>query len=171
MKRPGIAAALCGALGLVLIAGVLLLSLPLALPRLLGYQTYTIVSGSMEPAIPTGSLVWAKTADPAALVPGDVVVYATGAAAPVTHRVVQNDTDSAALITKGDANDAPDLAPVPYRDVVGRVALHLPWLGLFLPAFATAAGKASLLGLLAAGLLFRALAARLRGPTQKGTRP
>lgn len=161
MRHGQAAAAACNVLGLALILGVVLLSLPLALPRLLGYQAYAIVSGSMEPAIPTGSLVYAKPVEPRALAPGNVVVFYANAT-PVTHRVVENDTANGTLTTQGDANAAPDLAPVSYYNVIGRVAFHLPLLGLFLPAFSGTGGKLALLGLLLAGALFRALSVRLR---------
>ena len=161
MRRT--AAMACNVLGLVLILGVVLLCLPLTLPRLLGYEAFAIVSGSMEPAIPTGSIVYAKAVDPKELAAGDVAVFYTGdAGAPVTHRVVENRPSDAELITKGDANEDKDLFPVPYYQVVGRVALHLPALGLFLPAFASTGGKICLLGFLLAGVLFKAVAARLR---------
>ena len=161
MRRT--AAMACNVLGLVLILGVVLLCLPLTLPRLLGYEAFAIVSGSMEPAIPTGSIVYAKAVDPKELAAGDIAVfYAGDAGTPVTHRVVENRTADGELITKGDANADVDLTPISYYNVVGKVAFQLPALGLFLPAFSTVGGKISLLGFLLAGVLFRAVAARLR---------
>jgi len=47
-----------------LLAALVLICLPLTVPRLFGYHIYTVVSGSMEPAIPTGSLVYIREAAP-----------------------------------------------------------------------------------------------------------
>ena len=52
------------AMNSVLLLAVILLSLPLAVPRAFGYQPYSVVSGSMEPSIPVGSLVFVKNKDP-----------------------------------------------------------------------------------------------------------
>lgn len=57
--RHGIGAVLSLA-GLILPLLVIAVCLPLVLPRLLGYEVYAITSGSMEPAISTGSAVYVK---------------------------------------------------------------------------------------------------------------
>lgn len=44
-------------------------------PRVMGMQSYAIISGSMEPAYPTGSLVYAEPAEGAALQAGDVAAF------------------------------------------------------------------------------------------------
>ena len=69
---------------------MIVLGLIVAVPHLLGYEQYVVVSGSMEPAIPVGSLVMAKPVKPAELQVGDVIVFYTERHidTPVTHRVV-----------------------------------------------------------------------------------
>lgn len=157
-------AAGCSVVGTLLIAAVILLCLPLTVPRLLGYEVYAIVSGSMEPAIPTGSLVYAKAAEAGGLEAGDVIVFFGGpdGASVITHRVVENRPQDRQLITRGDANAANDVTPLPYERVLGRVAWSVPGLGLFLPAVTTMQGKLSLLGVLAGAVLLRVLGGRLR---------
>ena len=44
----------------VLVAGVVLLAVLLVGVRLFGLQVYTVLSGSMEPAYPVGSLIYVK---------------------------------------------------------------------------------------------------------------
>ncbi len=44
-------------------------------PRVLGVQPYAIVSGSMEPAYPTGSLVYAQPVAGEDLQVGDVAAF------------------------------------------------------------------------------------------------
>lgn len=63
-KRRPLAAAL-RILGTFLLVLVVAACLPLTAPRLLGYQIYSVISGSMEPAIPTGSLVYIQGCEPA----------------------------------------------------------------------------------------------------------
>ena len=136
-------------LGVVLIAAVAGACLCLVLPKIAGFDTYVVVSGSMEPAIPVGSLVYSKEADPATLSEGDVIVFKTKehGDTPITHRVVSNDTAKGIIITKGDANAHEDAEPLMYENVVGRVVAHVPRVGFI------AAMLASTLGRIVAGLL------------------
>lgn len=161
--------AVCGGLGIALIAAVILLCLPLTAPRLMGYQVYAIVSGSMEPSIPTGSLVYAKNAEAEDLAAGDVIVFMGGAdgTSVITHRVTENHPQDRELITKGDANAANDVTPVPYQRVLGRVAFSAPKLGYFLPAVSTTQGKLSLLGVLAGAVVLRVLGGLLKSDRNK----
>jgi len=82
-------------------------------PRILGYRTLTVLTGSMRPRMPVGSVVIATQEPTAALRVGQVLVYQ--APIPdkrvVSHRVVSiKMVDGGAYIvqTKGDANNAPD---------------------------------------------------------------
>ncbi len=157
-------AVVSSALGALLIAAVILICLPLTVPRLMGYDVYTITSGSMEPKIPTGSLVYVKAAEPQDVAPEDVIVFLGGqdGGTVITHRVVENQEKDRAFITKGDANEANDVTPVPYERLLGRVERSVPVLGYFLPAVSTLQGKLSLLGVLAAAVALRLLGGWLK---------
>ena len=150
-------------LGLLMMLVVIIGCIPLTVPQLIGYQIYHITSGSMEPEIPIGSVIFAKEIDPVELQPRDVVVFygGQGAEATVTHRVVENQREDRKLITKGDANAGNDVLPVSYQNVVGRMELSIPKLGFAVPMFASTSGKLSLLAFLAAGFLFRIVGIRL----------
>ena len=150
-------------LGLVMTLGVIIGCVPLTVPKLFGYQIYHITSGSMEPEIPTGSIIFAREVDPAQLQPKDVLVFygGQGADATVTHRVVENLREDRKLITKGDANAGNDVLPVPYQNVLGRMELSVPELGFMVSVFAGTQGKLSMLAFLAAGFLFRIVGIRL----------
>ena len=89
-------------------------------------RPYVVMSGSMEPAVPTGSVVWIDQNRRDADV-GDVVAYRLGDII-VTHRVVGFD-DAGDLITRGDANAAADPVPVSRDRIVGRYLMHLPGAG------------------------------------------
>ncbi len=43
-----------------MIVAVIILCSLLVLPEMIGFHMYHVISGSMEPAIPTGSLVYIK---------------------------------------------------------------------------------------------------------------
>lgn len=70
--------ALCSALGTVLLILLVLACVPLTVPRVFGYEIYTVISGSMDPAIPTGSLVYIADTDPGEIVEGDVIAFYGG---------------------------------------------------------------------------------------------
>ena len=65
MKGGKIAPALCNILGILILASVILTCVPIVVPRMIGYDVYNIISGSMEPAIPVGSLIYVEAAVPA----------------------------------------------------------------------------------------------------------
>ena len=54
-----------GMIGNVLMVFVSAACLSIVIPKLLGYDAYVVVSGSMEPNIPIGSLVYSHEEDPA----------------------------------------------------------------------------------------------------------
>ena len=156
--------ALCNGIWLVLTVFVILICLPYALPRLAGLEAYAIVSGSMEPELPTGSLVYVERAAADELEAGEVITFYAGAEEDgvVTHRIVENRKGEKELETKGDANEQGDPRPVSYGQVIGRVKSHVPYLGWLYPLMSGRAGKLRLLALLLAALLFRMVGRGMR---------
>ena len=124
---------------LVLVTGILT-AIPLTVPRLLGYEVYTVISASMEPALPAGSLVYVKAADPFSVTPGEIIAFSDEGTV-ITHRVMQNRSEEGSFITRGDANDTDDLFPVSYLNLVGRVEYHVPVLGALMLCYVSAKGK------------------------------
>lgn len=118
-------------IAIIILALVILAAAGVMVPRFFGVQEYAVSTGSMEPEIPVGSLIFVTKTDAEKLVPGDIIAYRTGrgTGAPIVHRVVENDTAAKEIITKGDANSAEDLFPVRYDQVVGKVVLSIPVLG------------------------------------------
>lgn len=104
----------------LLFGGVILLCLPQ-----LGYHVDIVLSGSMEPCLKTGALVFTDVSqtDPDT---GDIIQYQTGGAR-VTHRVIKK--NSKGYITKGDANDTEDAGTVESRQILGTVVGTIPYLG------------------------------------------
>jgi signal peptidase I len=91
------------------------------------YRPLVVLSGSMEPSMPTGSLVLTKSVDPGTVRVGDVITFRLLSGShetdSATHRVVaiEQRPEGLSFITKGDANQAPDPTPVPSSALVGRV--------------------------------------------------
>ena len=152
---------LTNVMGIILIVLVVLVLVPVFLPKILGYQTFNVISGSMEPSLPVGSLVLTKGIPAEEVQVGDVIVFHRGGTA-VTHRVVENQVEEQQFITKGDANKAEDFQPVPYQDLVGVVRHHYATLGALMGFFTTLTGKIILIALIAIGALMQVLAGKLR---------
>lgn len=121
----------CSALGTILLIVLIVGCLPLTVPRIFGYQLYTVISGSMEPEIPVGSLVYIKGMEPEDVEEKDVIAFYGGrdSNAIITHRVVENRVVMGEFITKGDANQTEDMNPVDYNEFIGRVELSIPAVG------------------------------------------
>lgn len=99
--------ALCNIIGMLLLLGVIALCLPLTVPRIMGYEVYDVVSGSMEPAIPVGSAVLVKPTDAAQLQEGDIVAYYAVKGSNVRPGgAVMDDNTGAGAGAGGDAGDS-----------------------------------------------------------------
>jgi signal peptidase I len=101
-------------------------------PAIAGYQMYVVLSGSMNPAFDTGSLVFVKPTEPAAIKEGDIITFSSSSdtTSLTTHRVVGiNQNDGLSFVTRGDANNVNDPNPVPAENVVGRVTGSVPYIG------------------------------------------
>lgn len=121
-------------LSTVVMVLVVLLALTLVCGRLFGMQTYAVLSGSMEPAYPTGALLYVRKVDPADIQPGQVITFLLDEHTVATHRVVEviPDPEEAGIYryrTKGDANEAADAGLVHCKNVLGTPVACVPYLG------------------------------------------
>ena len=150
-------------IGTAIIIIVIVLCLSLVAPRAFGITCYTVLTGSMEPAVRVGSIVYVKATEPALLETGDIIVFYDGRnEVPITHRIVENQTGEGQVITKGDANDSNDIAPIPYSNIIGKVVLHLLFLGRLLTPLGTMMGKVAMFLVILGGFLLCEVARRLR---------
>ena len=116
----------------VLVGAVVVLAVLLLGGRLLGWQVFTVVSGSMEPVYHVGDLLYVRPVAPADLQPGDVITFVMNEQLVVgTHRIVEVEDTGERLYfyTKGDANAAMDAAPVAQENVLGTPVFSIPLLG------------------------------------------
>ena len=107
---------ICSILSTVL----MVLMAALLVPYLFGYRPMAVLSASMEPAYPTGSVVFVKKVEPAEIEIGDPITFhREGLAEPITHRVIAIDTDARIFTTKGD-NVTGVTDTVPFDSLIGR---------------------------------------------------
>lgn len=123
----------------ILIAGVLFV----AAPMVKGYKPVVVLTGSMAPTYPVGTVIYYEPVpegDKAALEKyieeniqkGDVISFGKSddKKSMVTHRVEAVLADRDKISTKGDANDNADPKPIDYSNVIGKVIkYHLPYAG------------------------------------------
>jgi signal peptidase len=120
------------------------------IPAVTGAPTFVVAGGSMEPAIPLGSVVVTGPVAAADLRPGDVVSLQVGPQHAVfTHRITRTVARDGAIWieTKGDANPTVDPSILPATAVIGRVVASIPYLGYVVQLLATAQGVVFLLSL------------------------
>lgn len=126
---------------------VLFLLLPIILFTLLtsktdlirGIQSFVVLSGSMEPQLPVGSIIYVQPQ--IAYAAGDIIAFKNQAGQTITHRVADIRFDEGTTyITKGDANNVKDTAPVPTDKIIGKTYFHIPYVGFFINYLKTPKG-------------------------------
>lgn len=127
----------------VLVGVIVLIAVALVGVRFVGLQNYTVLSGSMEPQYPTGSLIYVGRTDTQSLEAGDVITFRLSGGTVATHRIVEVVEESGVISyrTKGDANDMVDSNLVVPEDVIGKVVFGLPFLGYLAAYLQTQSGR------------------------------
>ena len=102
--------------------------------RIFGVQVYGVLTGSMEPSYPTGSLIYVKPVDAADLRVNDVITFSISPGVIATHRIVEVVWDEQrpgylSYRTKGDANKDVDAALVSANNIIGKAMFAIPQLG------------------------------------------
>ena len=115
-----------------------------------GLQAYAVQSDSMSPAIKTGDIVVDRPTNATTVYQvGDVITFHPTPGVTTTHRIAAITADG--YVTKGDANQTPDVGYLQASNIVGRVALVVPYAGAAIMFFQHP-GSIALLGLLLVGL-------------------
>ncbi|BCN67526.1 S26 family signal peptidase [Prescottella equi] len=145
---------------LLLIAMVGILALTIVIPRVTGSTPYTVLTGSMEPTYPPGTLIVVKPTDPESLGVGDAITFQWESGKPdvVTHRItaVQSSAKGGLqFVTRGDANRVPDERPVVPEQVHGKVWYAVPYVG-YVNNYITGKQRSVLLTVVVGGLLLYA---------------
>ena len=126
-------------LGFAVSAAVLALvaalaALVIVLPLVSGGTALTVLTSSMEPKYPAGTLIVTRPTPVDQIRVGDVLTYQihSGSPAVISHRVITRSisTDgTTSFITQGDNNSDPDAAPVQAVQAKGTLWYAIPLLG------------------------------------------
>ena len=120
---------------LVLIGGTLFIVL-----FAIGIEPFVVISGSMEPAIQTGSLSFVnKHVKYEDIKVNDVIAYTATSGDKVTHRVVNITEDG--METKGDRNNTSDGFSTNKNNFIGKNIFSVPKLGYGVKLLQTTIGK------------------------------
>lgn len=125
-------------LTIVLVAIALLF----AAPKIFGITPTAVLSGSMEPVYPVGSLIFVQKTTPETLNVEDIITFSMGEGnTAVTHRIIDIDTENKEFYTKGDNNNVADGSPVSYQRLIGKASTFaIPFLGYFAVFMSTQTG-------------------------------
>ena len=141
------------AMALILVFFLLQSKVSGGVPSLGSYQLYIVMSGSMSPAVDTGSLVAVKAVEAEAIEPQDIITFRGEVDEHniTTHRVVAKENQyGIQFTTRGDANDVEDPMPVKDSQIMGKVVLSVPYAGYAFHFARTREGVMALVGLVAA---------------------
>jgi signal peptidase len=98
----------------------------------LGWQALDVPTGSMQPAISPGSMVFVHRVPAPSLKVGDVITYANPLhpQQTISHRIIKKSSSGGVpiFVTKGDANPSADI-PISSGSIKGKVVWHVPHLG------------------------------------------
>lgn len=129
-----------------------------------GVEIKIVKSGSMEPAIHTGSIVLIKPSLSYSV--GDVITFGADSHSeiPTTHRIssVRNAAGSTFYATKGDANEEVDSAETHASKVIGKVLFTVPYAGFILDFARQPIGFGLLIGIPAALIILEAFLTIIR---------
>lgn len=100
----------------------------IVLPLPFGIKPSIVMTGSMEPTVPTGSIAWVnENFTEEDLEVGTIAVYEPKQGVEVMHRIIA--IDDGTYTFQGDNNNSPDLAEPTAQDVEGIYLFHVPEAG------------------------------------------
>lgn len=123
-----------GLSGAFLVLVIALAALVVVIPKVAGGLPLTVLTSSMIPKFPPGTLLVDIPVNPNDLRVGDVATYqiASGKPGVITHRIIAIHNDSNGKRTfqfKGDNNSQPDPSEILAAQIQGRVWYSLPLFG------------------------------------------
>lgn len=102
---------------------------PYETPSFFGVKAFVIISGSMEPNLNIGDIVFMKEVDESDIYVDDIIAFRDEQSI-VTHRVIGIvENDGKEFVTKGDNNSSKDSHNVTYEDIEGKYIGKIPYLG------------------------------------------
>ncbi len=148
-------------LALTAFAGIATFLLVLG-PMVLPYRVETVLSGSMEPTLPVGSLAVLRPTPAQRVTAGDIIAFRppAGRGELVTHRVVivMEGASGRYFTTQGDANPVSDPWLIPGTGEGWRYVFDVPYLGYGISTLRSRLGRLLLLTLPVLALGFAVVA-------------
>jgi signal peptidase I len=140
--------------GIVLVVLLMTMVVLALLAPYFGWRADTVLSGSMEPALPVGCVQVTKPVDPEDIKVGDIITFRSPTTGQLmSHRVAAVEEDNSYQFrTKGDANEDADPYLIPSENVVGRVSFKVDHIGYVVEYLKTPIGFI-LLGLVGIALI------------------
>lgn len=99
------------------------------IPTWFGIKPVNVLSGSMEPYIKTGSIVYVRETNIDEIHRDDVIAYELENKQLVLHRVKKISPENE-ITTQGDANDNEDFTTVSENQLKGKMIFQIPYTGL-----------------------------------------
>jgi len=117
----------------VVLVSVVLLLIFTAFNPVKSFQIFRVMSGSMEPKIKVGSVVFVQRVKPETLKEGNIITF-TSREDPnisITHRLIATEEKEGQTVfkTRGDANNSDDITETLPGQIKGKVVFSLPFLG------------------------------------------
>ena len=119
--------------------------------QLIGYRTYTVLSGSMEPKFYPGDIVVVKHKDKTDIKLNDIVTYKDSDGVVITHRIIKETPEG--YITKGDNNNTEDADILTKDNIIGEVKFSIPKIG-YIMNFLSKPAVVAVEMILLAGIIF-----------------
>ena len=115
----------------ILVLILIVMAVLLAGVRLIGLRPLTVLSGSMEPDYPTGSVIYLQETDVESLDYWDVITFRLSEKTVATHRIIElvEEDGQTKFRTKGDANEIHDETLVTKAQVIGKPVFCVPYIG------------------------------------------
>ncbi len=95
--------------------------------EIIGYRSYTVLSGSMEPEFYPGDIVITKHKNKTDIQVNDIVTYRDSEGVIITHRIMEETEEG--YITKGDNNNVEDAEILTTDNIIGEVKFSIPKVG------------------------------------------
>ena len=129
--------------GSILLIILILICIPFTIPKAFGLSIYEVITDSMTPKYPVGSVIYVEKAQPEDIKVDDVITFSIGTdtSQVMTHRVVAIDSENHTFTTKGDANKDVDVSPVAFQRLLGKPMCCIKHMGFLVQLFESSEGR------------------------------
>lgn len=146
-----------------IVIAAIVIYMTVAAPIIMGFRPVVVLSGSMEPTYPVGSIVYYHKCNFDELQVGDAVTFKAEGAL-VTHRITTVNGISRTVVTKGDNNTTEDPVPVEENEIVGKATgFAIPYAGYFVTYGKKPVAIAVMAGILLINYVLESICSKQKG--------